>query len=54
VVPITTSDFPTPARRPAYSVLDNRKFQHAFGFPIPDWTQGLTEVMNELCETKHI
>jgi len=54
VVPITTSDFPTPARRPAYSVLDNRKFQHAFGFPLPDWTQGLTEVMNELCETKHI
>ncbi|WP_250624186.1 dTDP-4-dehydrorhamnose reductase [Pinirhizobacter soli] len=54
VMPITTLDFPTPARRPAYSVLDNRKFQHAFGFPLPDWTVGLTQVMDELCETKHI
>jgi dTDP-4-dehydrorhamnose reductase len=54
VVPITTQDFPTPARRPAYSVLDNHKFQHAFGFPLPDWKQGLTQVMDELCETKHI
>ena len=54
VVPIATSDFPTPARRPAYSVLDNRKFQHAFGFPLPDWTQGLTQVMDELCEIKHV
>ncbi|HEY4147036.1 dTDP-4-dehydrorhamnose reductase [Pinirhizobacter sp.] len=54
VVPIATSDFPTPARRPAYSVLDNRKFQHAFAFPLPDWTVGLTQVMNELCEAKHV
>jgi len=54
VVPITTSDFPTAARRPAYSVLDNRKFQHAFGFPLPDWTQGLAQVMDELCEIKHV
>ena len=54
VVPITTSDFPTPARRPSYSVLDNRKFQHAFGFPLPDWTGGLTRVMGELCEIKHV
>jgi dTDP-4-dehydrorhamnose reductase len=54
VVPIATSDFPTPARRPAYSVLDNRKFQHTFGFPLPDWKQGLEQVMDELCETKHI
>jgi dTDP-4-dehydrorhamnose reductase len=54
VVPITTSDFPTPARRPAYSVLDNHKFQHAFGFPLPDWKQGLEQVMGALCEIKHV
>lgn len=54
VAPITTQDFPTPARRPAYSVLDNRKFQHAFGFPLADWKQGLTQVMDELCEIKHV
>jgi len=54
VVPITTSDFPTPARRPAYSVLDNRRFQHAFGFPLPDWTSGLTQMIDKLCEIKHV
>ncbi|KRE99935.1 dTDP-4-dehydrorhamnose reductase [Frateuria sp. Soil773] len=48
VVPIATADFPTPARRPARSVLDNSGFTDAFGFPLPDWREGLREVIGEL------
>lgn len=45
---ITTADYPTPARRPTYSVLDNMMFQERFGIVLPHWTAGLAEVMREL------
>jgi dTDP-4-dehydrorhamnose reductase len=41
VVPITTAEYPTPARRPAYSVLSNSKLNRAFGIRLPDWRQQL-------------
>ena len=37
VIPITTAEYPTPARRPAYSVLSNSKLTKAFGIELPDW-----------------
>ncbi len=37
VVPIATSAYPTPARRPRYSVLSHRKFAAAFGFAPSAW-----------------
>jgi dTDP-4-dehydrorhamnose reductase len=37
VTPITTEEYPTPARRPAYSVLSNAKLAKAFGIELPDW-----------------
>jgi dTDP-4-dehydrorhamnose reductase len=37
VVPITTKEYPTPARRPAYSVLSNSRLMRTFGFQLPDW-----------------
>lgn len=37
VQPIVTLDYPTPARRPAYSVLDTARIQHAFGVVLPPW-----------------
>lgn len=37
VVPITTADYPTPARRPANSVLDNTRLVERFGVQLPDW-----------------
>lgn len=38
---VPTSEYPTPARRPAYSVLANAKLEKAFGIVLPDWEKGL-------------
>ena len=48
VLPIPGSEFPTPAARPASSLLDNSGFQRQFDFPLPDWRVGLAEVITEL------
>ena len=48
VVPIRTSEYPTPARRPAYSALAHRKFTRAFGFAPTSWETQLDEVMQRL------
>ncbi len=37
VTPITTQEFPTPARRPAYSILSNACLLKTFGIQLPDW-----------------
>lgn len=42
VVPIPSSDYPTPAKRPAYSVLDTSKFEREIG-PLPDWRDTLRD-----------
>ncbi len=41
VLPIPTADYPTPAHRPAYSVLDTTQLQRRFGITPPDWREGL-------------
>lgn len=41
VVPITTAEFPTPATRPAWSVLDCTRLQRDCGVELPGWQQGL-------------
>jgi dTDP-4-dehydrorhamnose reductase len=48
VVPIATRDYPTPARRPANSVLSNARLHEAFGVRLADWRTGLTEVVAAL------
>jgi dTDP-4-dehydrorhamnose reductase len=42
VVPIATADYPTPARRPAYSVLSNAKLRQVFDTDLPDWRTQLS------------
>ncbi|MCK5718957.1 MAG: dTDP-4-dehydrorhamnose reductase [Thiomargarita sp.] len=41
VLPIKTVDYPTPAKRPAYSVLSNKKLVNTFGINLPHWEQAL-------------
>lgn len=41
VVGIATSEYPTPARRPAYGVMSSRKFEATFGYRMPDWRDEL-------------
>lgn len=48
VVPIASSEYPTPARRPRYSVLDNARLALVFGIQLPPWQDGLREVIAEL------
>jgi dTDP-4-dehydrorhamnose reductase len=52
IVPITTADFPTPAARPAYSVLDTTRFRRAFGLDIPSWETGVEQVLSSLSEAE--
>jgi dTDP-4-dehydrorhamnose reductase len=47
-LPIATSDYPTKAQRPAYSVLDTTKLSTAFGINLPPWEVGLDAVIGEL------
>jgi dTDP-4-dehydrorhamnose reductase len=44
VTPISTSEYPTPARRPAYSVLSNVKLNRAFSVQLPDWRKQLDSI----------
>jgi dTDP-4-dehydrorhamnose reductase len=50
MVPSATADYPTRARRPAWSVLDTTKIRTAFGLNLPRWEQGLDAVIGELAE----
>ncbi len=42
VIPITTDEYPAPAKRPAYSVLSNDKLANAFGIRLPSWETALS------------
>jgi dTDP-4-dehydrorhamnose reductase len=46
ILPISTSEYPTPAQRPANSVLDNSKLLATFGLQLPDWPDSLTQVLS--------
>jgi dTDP-4-dehydrorhamnose reductase len=52
VTPITTADYPTPARRPAFSVLSLTKTTALLGGSPPHWRQGLRQMLAELQATR--
>lgn len=45
VLPIRTSDYPTRARRPAYSVLDTQLLRNEYQVPLPDWRAALATTL---------
>ena len=50
VVPITTAEYPTPARRPVRAVLDCDKLERVFGLRLPDWETSLRQVLESPVE----
>ena len=44
LIAIPTSEFPTPAERPKYSVLDKRKIKSTFGITIKNWQESLKSI----------
>ena len=46
--PIETKDYPTPAQRPPYSVLNKGKFKAAFGLSVPHWRDSLQDCLSLL------
>jgi dTDP-4-dehydrorhamnose reductase len=48
VTPIATAEFPTPAKRPAYSVLDTGKLERTFGVTPRPWREALGDILADL------
>jgi len=48
VEPIPTTDYPTPATRPAYSVLNTDKIKPWLSAPVPEWRDSLKNMLQEL------
>ncbi len=52
VLPISTSEYPTPARRPSNSRLDNGRLANAYGVRLPPWQQSLPGCVERLLGKK--
>jgi len=50
VRPIPSSGYPTPAKRPAYSLMDKSKIKNEFGLQIPDWQSSLRFCLEQIKE----
>ena len=48
VMPCYSIDFPSPVKRPSYSVLDKSKIKSVFGVEVPYWTDSLKKCINNL------
>jgi dTDP-4-dehydrorhamnose reductase len=53
VSPIHTADYPTPAARPAYSVLDKSKIKRTYGIEIPYWADSVKQCVESLLKSEN-
>ena len=51
--PCLSSQYPSPVKRPSYSVLDKTKIQETFGLDIPYWTDSLRQCIANLLQTEN-
>lgn len=54
IEPCHSDEFPSPVKRPAYSVLDKTKIKETFGIKIPYWVDSLKKCEGTLLETKEV
>ena len=52
ILPCHSDEFPSPVKRPAYSVLDKTKIKETFGITIPYWTDSLEMCMKTLLSSE--
>ena len=52
IQPCHSDEFPSPVKRPAYSVLDKTKIKQTFNIKIPYWTDSLKVCMKNLMNKK--
>ena len=48
IQPCHSDEFPSPVKRPAFSVLDKTKVKKTFGIKVPYWTESLRVCMNNM------
>lgn len=48
VIPVSTEDFPTAAKRPRNSRLDCTKFESTFGLTLPHWQNGVNHILQQI------
>lgn len=48
ITPVSSGEFPAPAARPAYSVLDGARLASVLGAPQPTWQAQLSEIARDL------
>lgn len=48
ILPVLSNQFPTPAKRPSFSVLNKSKFRETFGIEIPYWRDSLRDCLGKL------
>lgn len=52
IQPCHSNEFPSPVKRPAYSVLDKTKIKKTYGITVPYWTESLKKCVNNLITVK--
>lgn len=53
ISPCYSEEFPSPVKRPHFSVLDKRKIKETFGIKVPYWTDSLEVCMKQLAEANN-